>query len=87
MSATNSIILESSSFASKSLHHEETDKSYPDNLPNFTNPLASNIKPRNDTFNFKEVTSQPDRLDFFEAMRKEIGTYEIDKHFNLVRRR
>ena len=44
------------------LQHEEISKSYPDNLPNLANPLASSIEAVNDTFTFKEVTSQLDRL-------------------------
>ena len=64
MSATNSILPETASFAANILHHEERAKSYTENLPNFTNPLVSNIKSGNYTFTFKEATSQPDRMEF-----------------------
>ena len=80
MSATKFIIPETESFASKLFHHEEIFKSYQDNLPNFTSPLVSNIKEVNDTFNFKVSTSQPERLEFVEAMRKEIFSHEKYNH-------
>ena len=66
------------------VHHEERVKSSPENLPNFTNPLASKINSGNDTFTFKEVSSQSGRLYFVEETRKEIGDHDIDKHWNLV---
>ena len=87
MSATKSILTETASFAANLLHHEERSKSSPENLPNFTNPMASNVELVNDSFNFKKATSQPDRLEFVEARRKEICAHEIDKHWNLVIRR
>ena len=40
---TKYIILETASFSAKLIHHEEKSKSYPENLPNFTNPLISKI--------------------------------------------
>ena len=70
MTSTKSILPEIENFAAKLLHHEERAKSSPDNLPNLNNPLVSNIKEGNDTFNFKEATSQPYRLDFVESIRK-----------------
>ena len=84
MSATKSILLETVSFAAKLLHHEERAKYHPDNIPNFANPLAYSIEAVNDTFAFKEATSQPDRLDLVEAIIKEIGAREIDKHCILI---
>ena len=75
MSDTKSIIPEIASFVAKLIHHEEWSKSYLDNLSNFTNPLVSKIEEENDTFYFKEVTSQPDRLDFVGGIRKEMGAY------------
>ena len=67
------------------IHHEERYNSWPENLPNFTNPLAYNIEARNDTFTFKEATSQLDSLGIMDSMRKEIGDPEIYNHWNLVR--
>ena len=87
MYASNSILPETASFESKMIHHEYRARSSPGNLPNFTNPLDSSIEAGNDNFTFKEATIQPDRLEFVEAMRKEIGAHEIDKHSNLVRGR
>ena len=78
---------ETASFAAKLLHHKERDKYSPDNIPNLTNPLDSNIEEGNDNFTSKEATSQPARLDFVESTRKEIGSHKIDKHWTLVRRR
>ena len=85
MSATKSIITETASLAARLLHHEERAKSSPENTPNFTNPLESIVEAGNDTSPLKEPTVQPDRLGFVNAMRKEIGAHEIDKHWNLVR--
>ena len=87
MHDTNSTLPETESFAYKLLHHEERSKSSPYNFPNFTNPLASIIEAGNDNFTFNEATSQPDRLDFVEATRKEIGAHENYRHWTLVRRR
>ena len=70
MSTTKSILPETASFSAKMLHHKEIYKSSQYNLPNLTNPLDSDIEAGNDTLTFKESTSQPDRLDFVEAMRK-----------------
>ena len=56
----------------------------PKNLPNFTNPMASKIEAENGTFKFKGATSQPDRMEFVEATRKEIGPHEIDNRWYLV---
>ena len=53
MSVANSIHPGTASFAAKMLHHEERAKYSPDNPPNFTNPLDSNIEAWNDTFTFK----------------------------------
>ena len=69
------------------VHHEERAKSYIDNIPNFTNPLDPDIEAGSDTSTFKEPTSQPSRLDFVESTRKEICAHEIDKNYNLFRRR
>ena len=87
ISVTNSILPETASFASKLILNEEKSKSSPDNLPNLTNHLVSNIEEVNYTFTFKESTSQPERLDFVEKMRKEIGAPENDNHWTMVRRR
>ena len=70
MFATNSILQETEIFSAKLLQHQEIAKSSPDNLPNFTNTLLSNIEEVYDTFNFKEATSKTDRMDFLEATRK-----------------
>ena len=70
MYVAKSILPETASFAAKLIQYEERAKSSPDNLPNFTNPLASIMEAVNDTFTFKEATSQPDRMDFVEAKRK-----------------
>ena len=87
MSDTESILPETVSFAAKQLHHEERANSYPENTPNFTNPLDPKIEAGNDTLKSKEYTSKPDRLDFVEETRKEIGAHEIDKNWNLIIRR
>ena len=87
MYATKFIIPETVSFAYKLIHHEERSKSSLENLPKFTNPLISNIDAVNNTFDFKEAMIQPDKLNFLEPMRKDIGANEIDKHWELVRRR
>ena len=70
MYATKFIIPETESFAYKLIHHEERSKSSLENLPKFTNPLASNIKSVNYTITFKDSTSQHDRLNFVDGMRK-----------------
>ena len=70
MYSTKSIITKISSFSSKLIHHEERTKSSPENITNFTKPLASNIEAGNYTFTFKEATSQPDKLDLVDATRK-----------------
>ena len=44
--------------------------SSPENLPNLTNPLASNIEDGDETFTLKESTSKPYGLDFVEATTK-----------------
>ena len=80
MSATKYILPETAIFAATLLHHEGGAKSYIENLPNFTYPLASNKETGKYNLNFKESTSQPERLRFVEAMRKEICAHEIDKN-------
>ena len=70
MSATKPVLLETVSFEANMIYHGERSKYSPENLPNFTNPLAFGIDAGNDTFNFKEATSQPVRLDFGEAIIK-----------------
>ena len=85
ISSTKSILPEKASFSAKLIHHEDINNYSPDNLPNFTNPLVSRIEAVNYTFTFKYATSQPDRLEFVEAMRKEIGAHEIDKNWTLVK--
>ena len=85
MSANKSIILETESFAAKLIHHEELAKSSPENITNFANPLNSNIEAGIETFTFKETTSQPESLDFVEALIEGIGSHEDEKHWNLVR--
>ena len=87
MSANNSILPVTEIFEAKIIHHEERANSSPDNLPNFINPLSSNKEAGNNNFTSKEATSQLDRIDFVEAMRKKISAHEIDKDWNLVRRR
>ena len=44
--------------------------SSPDNLPNFTNPLESNIEAVYENPDFKESTSKTDSMNFVEAMSK-----------------
>ena len=70
MSAKNFILPETESFAAKILHHEERAKYSPENIPSFTNPLASNIETGNDTFTFKKSVIQPYRLEFMEFILK-----------------
>ena len=43
ISVTKSIIPETAMCVAKLIQNEEISKSYPENLPNFTNPLISNI--------------------------------------------
>ena len=86
-SSTKSIIPETAIFAAKMTHHKERDNYSPENLTNFTNPLASNIESGNDTFIFKEARSKYDRLEFVEDIRKKIFTHKYEKHWALVRRR
>ena len=80
MSATKSILPETARFAANTIHHEEISILSPENLPNFNNPLHSNIEEQNDTYTFKKFTSQPYSLDFVEAASKEIGAHKINKH-------
>ena len=87
MYGTKFILQETANFAARLLHHKERANSYPENLLNFTNPLASNIEAGNDKFTFKETTSKSTSLDLVEAMRKEIGAQKINKHWTLLRRR
>ena len=87
ISVTKSILPETAKFSANILYHEYISKSSPDNIPNFTNPLYSIIETGNYTFTFKETTSQPVRMGFVEAIRKEICANEIDKKYNLVIRR
>ena len=70
MPSTKSIIPETATFESKLIHHEERSKSSPDNIPNRNNTLVYTTEEGNDTFNFKEDTSQPYMLDLVESMRK-----------------
>ena len=70
MTITKYIIPETAIFAANLLQHEERANLYPDNLPNFNNPLVSNIEEVNDTFTFKEAISQPDSLELVEARIK-----------------
>ena len=87
MSSTKSILSETASLPEKTIHHEERANSSPENLPNITIPLDSNREEVNGTFTFKDATIPPDRLDFWKEMSNEIGAHEIEKHWNLVRRR
>ena len=64
------ILFQHSNFPSKMILHEEKANSFTENLPNFTTPLVSNTEEGNGTFTFKETTSQPDRLEFVDTMRK-----------------
>ena len=52
------------------IHHEEELMSSTDNVPNFTNPLASNIEDGDETFTFKEAIIKPYGMDFVEATTK-----------------
>ena len=45
---TKSILIETDIFSDNLLHHEERAKFSSDNLPNFNNPLVSNIEEEND---------------------------------------
>ena len=45
---TKSILIETDIFSDNLLHHEERSKVSSDNLPNFNNPLVSNIEEEND---------------------------------------
>ena len=63
MSATKYILPETASFAAKLLNHKETDKSSPENLFDFTNPLASSTEAGYYTFSFKDFISKTYRLD------------------------
>ena len=87
MSVIKFILPETASFAANLIHHEERAKSSLDNIPNITNPLASNIESGNDNFTFKEDNSQPGSLGFVKYTRKETGSYEDDKHWTIVTRR
>ena len=62
MYTTKSILPETEIFPDKLIHHEERAKSSPYNPPNFNNILVYNIEEVNYTFDFKEATSQPYRL-------------------------
>ena len=59
MTAIKYILPETEIFVAKLIQHEERANSSPDNLPKFNNTLVYNIKEGNDTFTFKEATSQP----------------------------
>ena len=87
MSANKSILKETASFTARITPNEERVKSSPENLPNFTNPLVYNIEVGNNDSTLTESISKPDKLEFVESTRKEIVTHEIDKHWNLFRRR
>ena len=76
MYGTKAILPEIEIFADKLINHEEIYNCYPYNIPKFVNPLTSNIKTGNNTITFKEAISQPDMLEFMEAMRKLIGANE-----------
>ena len=68
MSATKSNIADTAKIVAKLLRHKERDKYSPNNLPNSTYPLVSNIETLNYTFTFKKSTGQPEGVDFVEAM-------------------
>ena len=85
MSATKSILLETASFAAELLCREEKSKYYPENLPNFTNPVVSNIEKGNGTLTFKESISQYDRLEFVENMRNKIGAHKNNRNWYMRR--
>ena len=87
MSSTKSILPETTSFSANLIHHKERPEYSPENLPNFTNPLVSNIEEGNDISTFKEFTSEPGRLEFVEEIRNAIFVHEKYKHWNLLRRR
>ena len=76
MSSTKSIFQETVNFAANLIHHEQKYNSSLYNIPNFNNPLVSNIEEVNDTFTVKEATIQPNRMDFVDAMSKEMGANE-----------
>ena len=44
MTVAKSILPETEMFAANLIQHEERAKSYPDKLPNYNNPLVSNIE-------------------------------------------
>ena len=50
------------------------------NIPNFTNPLTSNIENGNETFIFNKSISQPDRLNFVETTKKNMITTKNYTH-------
>ena len=87
MYSTKSVLLRNSDFSENLLSHEERAKYSLENLTNFTNSLASKIESVNDTFNFNESTSQPERMEFLESTRKEFGAHEDDQHWNIVSKR
>ena len=84
MYETKPIIPETESFKAKILHHEERDKSSPENITNFNINLVSNTEEGNVNFTFKESTSKPGRLDLMEAMREEIGSHENEKPWSYL---
>ena len=47
--------------------------------------MASTVEVRNETSIVKGATSEPGRLDFVEKTRKEISSYEDNKHYTLVK--
>ena len=47
------ILTETAVFEANLLHHKKISKTYPDNIPNFTNNLASNIDTVNYIFTLK----------------------------------
>ena len=69
------------------IHHEERYTPSPENIPNVTNPLTSNIEAGHNTLNFKESISQPVRLDLMEATRKDIVAHEDNQNWTLGSRR
>ena len=62
MYTTKSILPKTAGFAAKMLQHEVRANFSPENTPNFTNPLVSNIEQGNKNFTFKESTSKSNMM-------------------------
>ena len=67
---TPSTLFHKQRFSDNLIHYEERAKSYPENIPNLTNPLDSKIYAVNDNFILKEATSKTESMEFVEEMRR-----------------